>query len=73
MSDSSQPFGLLPARLLSMDFSRQEYWSELSFPTQGDLPDPEIKPAPLTSPAHWQAGTFSTSITWEAQQTNTVD
>ena len=33
---------------LSMGFSRQEYWSELPFPSQGDLPDPGIKP---TSPA----------------------
>ena len=29
---------------LSMGFSRQEYWSELPFPSPGDLPDPEIKP-----------------------------
>ena len=30
--------------LLSMEFSRQEYWSGLSFPPPGDLPDPGIKP-----------------------------
>ena len=30
---------------LSMAFSRQEYWSALTFPTPGDLPDPGIKPA----------------------------
>ena len=24
----------------SMGFSRQEYWSELPFPSPGDLPDP---------------------------------
>ena len=29
---------------LSMGFSRQEYWSELPFPSPWDLPDPEIKP-----------------------------
>ena len=29
---------------LSMGFPRQEYWSELPFPSQGDLPDPGIKP-----------------------------
>ena len=29
---------------LSMGFSRQEYWSELPFPSPGDLPNPEIKP-----------------------------
>ena len=29
---------------LSMEFSRQEYWSGLLFPSPRDLPDPEIKP-----------------------------
>ena len=29
---------------LSMEFSRQEYWSGLPFPTPGDLPDPRIEP-----------------------------
>ena len=29
---------------LSKEFSRQEYWSGLPFPSPGDLPDPEIKP-----------------------------
>ena len=28
---------------LSMEFSRQEYWSGVPFPTLGDLPDPGIK------------------------------
>ena len=31
---------------LSMEFSRQEYWSGLPFPTPGDLPNPAIKPTP---------------------------
>ena len=26
------------------EFSRQEYWSGLSFPSSGDLPDPGIEP-----------------------------
>ena len=34
-----------------MEYSRQEYWSELLFPFPGDLLDPAIEP---TSPA-WQA------------------
>ena len=34
-----------------MDFSRQEYWSGLPFPSPGDLPDPEIKPTSPVSPA----------------------
>ena len=29
----------------SMEFSRQEYWSGLSFPSPGYLPDPGIEPA----------------------------
>ena len=30
---------------LSMGFCRQEYWNGLSFPSPGDLPNPEIKPS----------------------------
>ena len=36
---------------LSMGFSRQEYWSELPFPSPGDLPNPGIEPISPTSPA----------------------
>ena len=36
---------------LSMEFSRQEYWSGLPFPSPGDLPDPGMEPASLSSPA----------------------
>ena len=28
----------------------KEYWSGFPFPPPGDLPDPGIKPTPLTSP-----------------------
>ena len=50
---------------LSLVFSRQGYWSRLSFPPPGDLPDPGIEPVSLTSPA--LAGAFfTTSATWEA-------
>ena len=28
---------------LSMELFRQEYWSELPFPSHGDLPDPGVK------------------------------
>ena len=42
-----------------MGFSWQEYWSGLSFPTPGDLPDPGIKPISLASPA--LAGGFFTT------------
>ena len=36
---------------ISLRFSRQEYWSVLPRPPPGDLPDPEIKPTFLVSPA----------------------
>ena len=29
-----------------MEFSRQEYWSGLAYPSPGDLPDPGIEPLP---------------------------
>ena len=32
---------------VSMEFSRQEYWGELPFPSPGDLPNPGIKPRSL--------------------------
>ena len=33
---------------MSMGFFKQEYWSGLSFPFPGDLPDPWIKPGSPT-------------------------
>ena len=33
-----------------MGFSRQEYWNGLPFPPPGDLPNPRIEPASLSSP-----------------------
>ena len=33
---------------LTMEFSTQEYWSELPFPSPGDLPDPGIETGPPT-------------------------
>jgi len=44
---------------LSMRFSRQEYWSGLTFPTPGDLLDPRMEPTSLVSPA--LAGSFFTT------------
>ena len=44
--------------LLSMGFSRQEYWSGLPCPPPGDLPDPGIEPRYAISPA--LAGGFFT-------------
>ena len=45
---------------LSMEFSRQEYWSALPFSTPGDLPDPGVEPMSLASPA--LAGGFFTTV-----------
>ena len=45
---------------LSMEFSRQEYWSGLPFPPPGGLPDPGNKPTFLASPA--LAGRFFTTL-----------
>ena len=54
VSDSLQSHGLQPTRLQpppSMGFSRQEYWSELLFPSPGDLPNPGIQPRSPTQPS----------------------
>ena len=46
---------------LSMGFFRQRYWSELSCPPPGDLPDPGIESEFLMSPS--LAGRFFTTST----------
>ena len=64
MSDSLRtPQTVALQALLSMGFSRQEDLSGLPCPPPGDLPDPEIKPKSLMSPA---GGFLTTSTTWEA-------
>ena len=45
---------------LSMEFSRQEYWSGLPFPTPGDPPDLGIEAMSLESPA--LVGRFFTTV-----------
>ena len=59
VADSLRSRGLAHQPPLSMEFSRQEYWSRLPFPIPGDLPDPDIEPASLASPA--LAGGFFTN------------
>ena len=44
MSDSAIPWTAACPAPLSMEFSRQEYWSGLPFPSPEELPDPGIKP-----------------------------
>ena len=65
-SDPLRPYRPVAHQVpLSTGFSRQEYWSGLPRPPPGDLPDPGMEPASLTSPA--LAGGFSTThATWEA-------
>ena len=50
--------------LLSLEFSRQEYCSGLTFPFPGYLPDRVIEPQPLAYPAV-AGGFFTTGTTWE--------
>ena len=38
------PWTLAHQAPLFTEFSKQEYWSGLPFPSPGDLPDPEIEP-----------------------------
>ena len=45
MSDSMIPWTVACQAPLSVEFSKQEYWSGLPFPSPGELPDPGIKPA----------------------------
>ena len=42
-TDSLWPHGLHVAHQAPLGFSRQEYWSGLSFPSPGDIPDPGIE------------------------------
>ena len=51
------PWTIVSQAPLAMRFRRQEYWSRLSFPPPGDLPDLGIKPV---SPA-LQAGSLPLS------------
>ena len=50
------PWTVASQALLSMGFSRQEYWSGLSFPSPGDLHNPGIEPVSLAL-----SGRFSTT------------
>ena len=57
MSDSATPWTVAHQSPLSMGFSRQEYWSRLSFPSPGDHPNPEIIPHRFCI-LHWQAASL---------------
>ena len=55
LSDSATVWTIACQVPLSMEFCRQEYWSGLSCPPSGDLPNPGIEPG---SPA-LQAGSLA--------------
>ena len=46
MSDSATPWTVAHQASLSVEFSRQGYWSGLPFPFPGDLPNPGMEPWP---------------------------
>ena len=48
--------------LLSVGFSRQEYWSGLLFPPPEDPSDPGVEPESLTL-LHWAGVFFTTGAT----------
>ena len=58
MSDSVTPWTIALQAPVPVGSSRQEYYSALPFPSPGGLPNPEIKPMFLVSPA--LAGVFFT-------------
>ena len=51
---------------LTMGFARQEYWSELPFPSAGDLPKPGIKPGFPASQADSLPAEPPGNPTWNA-------
>ena len=59
---SAAPWTVAHQAPLSMEFSRQEHWNGLSFPSPGELLDPGVEPASLTSPS-LAGGFFTTSAT----------
>ena len=59
------PWAIACQAPLPTEFSRQEYWSGLPFPSPGDLQTQGSEPGSLMSPA--LAGRFfTTSTTWQA-------
>ena len=53
MSSSATPWTVAHQAPLSTEFSRQEYWSGLSFPSLRDLFDPGIEPESPALQAHF--------------------
>ena len=65
MCNSVTPWAVVCQAPLSLEFSRQEYWGGLPFPSPVDLPNPGIEPTSLKSYA-LVCRFFIISATWEA-------
>ena len=59
VSDSANPWTVAHQASLFMEFSRQEYWSGLPFPSPEELPHPGIKP--------WSPASQADSLPFELQ------
>ena len=64
VSDSVTPWAVAHQALLSVELSRQEYWSGLPFPPPGALTHPGLNLS-LLHLLHWQVGSLA-GATWEA-------
>ena len=58
---------------LPVEFSREEYWSGLPFPSPGDLPKPGIKSgSPILQadslPSERYQGSFLLSLNWKGEE-----
>ena len=65
MSDPVTLWTVACHTLLSMGFSRQEYWNGMLCPPPGDLPNLGLEPVSLMSSA-LAGGFFTTRTTWKA-------
>ena len=70
MSDFVTPWTVARQAPLSVEFSRQEHWSGLPFPSPGDLPNPGIEPgAPaLQADSLYFQAIFQTSLHFLSSQ-----
>ena len=66
MSDSFDPTEDSPPDSSVQEILQARMLEWVPVPSPGDLPDPRVKPASLTTPA-LAGGFFTTSTIWEAQ------
>ena len=72
LSDSLSPWTVDSQAPLSVEFSRQEYWSGWPFPSPGDLHNPGIKPKSCalqtdSSPSEPSGTPLNKMMSWEIQ------